>query len=264
MQNTISINTFREAKILIVGDIILDHYIFGAVSRISPEAPVPVLLKKNITTGLGGAANVAANITALGGHATLLGVAGADENARHLERLLANQNIASHLLKDSSRKTTTKTRVMADQHQIVRIDEETDTDIDKHVEQKLLTQFTAVYKGFATIILSDYKKGVCTSQVCRTIIDLCRSSGIEIIVDPKGSHWQKYKNTTCITPNFTEFCAVAGDLSNDDTTIIEKASAICAELDLEHLLVTRGAKGMVMAGPGKKPLFFIRKSKRSL
>ena len=101
MQNTMSINTFREAKVLIVGDIILDHYIFGAVSRISPEAPVPVLLKKNSTTGLGGAANVAANITALGGHATLLGVAGADENARHLERLLANQNIASHLLKDS-------------------------------------------------------------------------------------------------------------------------------------------------------------------
>ena len=105
------------------------------------------------------------------------------------------------------------------------------------------------------------KKGLCTSQVCRTIIDLCRSSGIEIIVDPKGSHWQKYKNTTCITPNFTEFCAVAGDVSNDDTTIIEKASAICAELDLEHLLVTRGAKGMVMAGPGKKPLFLSARAK---
>ena len=246
MPNQIKPNTFKTANVLILGDIILDHYIYGSVSRISPEAPVPVLLKERSAIGLGGAGNVAANITALGGNAALITITGDDPNSKELENLLNQQNIQFHVIKDASRQTTTKTRIMAKQHQLVRIDEEDHHALSDDIQEKILTQFDHLHKDFKTVIISDYGKGLCNKPICRTIIEKCRTANIDLIVDPKGRQWGKYTSATCITPNFTEFSSITGDIPNEDEAIMDIAPHLCTELDLDKLLVTRGSKGMVM------------------
>ena len=246
MINKISPNTFKNANVLIIGDIILDHYIHGSVSRISPEAPVPVLLKEYSKKGLGGAGNVAANILALGGNATLITITGEDTNSKELENLLTEQKIRFHIIKDPSRRTTTKTRIMAKQHQLVRIDEEHHHELSEGIEEKILNEFDTLYKAFKTVILSDYGKGLCKKTICQNIIEKCTASNIEVIVDPKGRQWHKYTSATCITPNFAEFLSITGDIQNEDDAIIGVAPSLCRELNLDKLLVTRGSKGMVL------------------
>ena len=253
MKKEITSNTFMNAKVLIIGDIILDHYIYGSVSRISPEAPVPVLLKEHSTMGLGGAGNVAANITALGGNATLISITGEDANSIELAQMLTDQSIQHHLIKDASRRTTTKIRVMAKQHQLVRIDEEHSHAVSAEIEEKVFRQFDELCHGYKTVILSDYKKGTCSKNICQTIIEKCKASNMEVIVDPKGSQWGKYKSATCITPNFKEFSSVAGEVPNEDKAIIDVAGPLREELNLNRLLITRGSRGMVLMDNKRAP-----------
>ncbi|MBA3028657.1 MAG: D-glycero-beta-D-manno-heptose-7-phosphate kinase [Desulfobacteraceae bacterium] len=242
----ISPSTFQNANILIIGDIILDHYIYGSVSRISPEAPVPVLLKESSAMGLGGAGNVAANIAGLGGKASLLSVSGDDSNHEALLNLLAGQPISASIIKDPSRSTTLKTRVMARQHQLVRIDEEQAHALPPEIENKVFEAFTGLCPTCQTVILSDYGKGVLNPELCQKIIKTCREQGKLVLVDPKGSQWGKYRFAHCLTPNFKEFSSVVGEIPNEDRFILEKAKALCQELEIENLLITRGSKGMVL------------------
>lgn len=230
---------FQNAKILVVGDVMLDRYWFGDVSRISPEAPVPVAKIGKTEHRAGGAANVARNIAALGGQAALLSVVGEDEAAAMLEDLMRQDGIQSHLLHQADGATTLKLRVLARNQQLIRLDFEEfpDSDSLKQIDQtyhNLLHRFDAV-------ILSDYGKGVLSNVA--DMIQAARAAGKPILIDPKGSDYDKYRGATLLTPNRAELKEAAGAWHHE-AELTEKAQNLRRRLDLEALLLTRSEEGM--------------------
>ncbi|MFA6990115.1 MAG: PfkB family carbohydrate kinase, partial [Candidatus Gastranaerophilaceae bacterium] len=191
------INKFKQIKILVIGDIIVDEYIWGQASRLSPEAPVPVLEAKNSTYILGGAANVANNIVALGGHAILAGCVGDDINANVVFDLANKAGIDTRaILKDSNRPTTVKTRLIAHNHQqLARIDREVRTSIHLDIKNEFINKLSGILNEVDLIVLSDYAKGVLTPEL---ISDIIAISNKPIMVDPKGLDFDKYKGVTLI------------------------------------------------------------------
>jgi D-glycero-beta-D-manno-heptose-7-phosphate kinase len=227
------------ARVLVVGDVMLDRYWFGDVERISPEAPVPVAKIVRMEERPGGAANVARNISALGATATLLSVTGDDEAGSTLERLLAGERVRTSFLRDASLTTTVKLRVIARQQQLLRIDLETTP--SREVLSAKLADFERLQDDADVVVMSDYGKGGLAHIA--TMIQCARAEGRRVLVDPKGEDWAKYRGATLITPNRGELRQVIGRWS-DEQELARKAQWLRAELGIDALLVTRSEEGM--------------------
>lgn len=232
------------ARVLVVGDVMLDRYWFGDVTRISPEAPVPVARIGRMEERAGGAANVARNIAGLGGHASILSVVGDDEAATALERLMHEDGISTSFQRDPAIATTIKLRVVARQQQLIRLDFE-DTPSHEILAAKL-EEYCRIVDQYDVVILSDYGKGGLTHVAA--MIECARAHGKPVLIDPKGDDYSKYAGATLLTPNRSEFRQVAGSW-RDDTELAGKAEALRAALRLDALLVTLSEAGMILFRP---------------
>jgi rfaE bifunctional protein kinase chain/domain len=228
-----------QVRLLVVGDVMLDRYWFGDVSRISPEAPVPVVRIERREERLGGAANVARNAAALGAHCGLLGVVGADEAGSQVEQLLRESAIHSYLKRDDAISTIIKLRVIGRQQQMVRIDFE-DAPTDAILRDKL-THFNALLPDYDVIVLSDYNKGSLVNVA--EMIKAARAAGKIVMVDPKGDDFSPYAGATILTPNKSELRRVVGNWKTEEQ-LTAKAQGLREELGLEALLLTRSEEGM--------------------
>jgi rfaE bifunctional protein kinase chain/domain len=228
-----------SARVLVVGDVMLDRYWFGDVERISPEAPVPVVRIARWEERPGGAANVARNVAALGARATLLSVTGDDEAGHALERLLDAERVETHFLRDPALQTTVKLRVIGRQQQLLRIDFEKAPSTE--VLASKLADFERMQDAAPVVILSDYGKGGLAHIA--TMIERARAAGKRVLVDPKGDEWEKYRGATVLTPNRNEFRAVVGRW-RDEEGMTAKAQALRRSLALDALLVTRSEEGV--------------------
>ncbi len=228
-----------HVRMLVVGDVMLDRYWFGDVSRISPEAPVPVVRIERREERLGGAANVARNAAALGAHSGLLGVVGKDEAGEQVDALLRDSSIHSYLKRDEAISTIIKLRVIGRQQQMVRIDFE-DTPTETVLRDKL-TQFRALLPDYDVLIFSDYNKGSLVNVA--EMIREARAAGKVVMVDPKGDDFSMYAGATILTPNKSELRRIVGNWKSEDQ-LTDKAQALRTELGLEALLLTRSEEGM--------------------
>jgi D-glycero-beta-D-manno-heptose-7-phosphate kinase len=228
-----------RTRVLIVGDVMLDRYWFGDVERISPEAPVPVVRVLRSEERPGGAANVARNAAALGAQVTLLSVTGADEAGGALERLLAADKVHTSFHRDPALSTTVKLRVIGRQQQLLRIDFETTP--SHEVLAGKLVEYERLLADTDVVVLSDYGKGGLAHIA--TMIERARAAGKQVLVDPKGEDWTRYRGATVLTPNRSEFREVAGRW-RDEYDMAVKAQTLRADLDLDALLITRSEDGM--------------------
>lgn len=245
MTMRITLPDFSAARVLVIGDIMLDRYWSGPTRRISPEAPVPVVKVEKNEDRPGGAANVALNVAALGGKTTLLGFVGQDEAAESLEVKLAVHNVTADLVKVAELPTITKLRILSGNQQLIRLDfEDSFATADP---APLLAKLDAALPDFDVLILSDYAKGALTCV--RDIIALARRHKVPVLIDPKGDSFEKYRGATLIKPNMLEFETIVGKVKNEDD-LIEKAKNLLNELDLEALLVTRSENGMLLVRRG--------------
>ena len=234
------VSNFKNKRILVIGDLILDKYIWGNVERISPEAPVPVVEVKDETANLGGACNVAWNVSSLGPKVDIIGIIGNDENGKLLEELLIEKNITPILIKDSSRPTTEKTRIIAVSQQLMRIDRESKAKISSDIEEYLLEKLHKNIENYDAIIVSDYGKGVITKK----IMDRLVKSGKPVFVDPKPSNFNLYKGVTIITPNRKEAYESIKASSSESLELVGKT--IMQKLNLNYLLITLSSEGMAL------------------
>lgn len=242
MRNKTLAGALRRARVLVVGDVMLDRYWFGEVSRISPEAPVAVVKFTRSDERPGGAANVARNAAALGARVTLLSVVGRDEAGRKLHALLRKEKIATRLHHDRSIDTTIKLRVIGPrQHQLLRVDFETEP--SHEILRSKLADYEKLVGGCDAVILSDYGKGG-LAHIAR-MIGLARRHRKPVLIDPKGDDFARYRGATLITPNLTEFRRVAGNWKNE-REFSERARRLRRKLGVGSLLVTRGADGMTL------------------
>jgi rfaE bifunctional protein kinase chain/domain len=237
----------KSARVLVVGDVMLDRYWFGDVSRISPEAPVPVVRFRNQEERLGGAANVANNCAALGARTQLLSVIGTDEAGDRLERLVADAGIKASLLRDVRIPTTVKLRILSKQ-QLLRVDFETAP--SSEVLSSKLADFKAALPACNVVILSDYGKGG-LAHIAK-MIGMARAAGKRVLVDPKGDDWSRYKGAHLVTPNRKELADVVGDWKSE-VDLERRVRRLRAQLGLDALLLTRGHAGMSLYSK-KKPL----------
>ncbi len=231
--------SFSSARVLIVGDVMLDRYWFGDVERISPEAPVPVIKVGRVEDRTGGAANVARNVASLGAQATLLSVVGDDEAGNSLEALLKSDHIAARLHRDKSISTTIKLRAIARHQQLLRIDFETQPSFE--ILESVLADFTSEINKADVVILSDYGKGGLGH--IEKMIQIAREAKKTVLVDPKGEDYSRYRGATLITPNRSEFRQVAGSWKSEQE-LEKKAQDLRKKLELDALLVTRSEEGM--------------------
>jgi rfaE bifunctional protein kinase chain/domain len=233
------IQQFRQARLLVVGDVMLDRYWFGDTERISPEAPVPVVHVSKVDERLGGAANVARNAASIGAQISILGVVGDDEPGRRIEELLKAQGVKSFLQRDASLPTTVKLRVVARQQQLIRLDFE-QTPTHEALLNKL-EQFQSLIKDVDAVIFSDYGKGGLTHVT--QMIAAARAAGKVVLVDPKGDEYSKYQGASIITPNRSELRQVIGRWK-DEAELTLKAQQLREQLKLDALLLTRSEEGM--------------------
>ncbi len=241
LQTRLTAERLAQARVLVVGDAMLDRYWFGAVDRISPEAPVPVVLVQREEDRLGGAANVALNVRALGAGATLLTVIGRDEAAGKIEALLAAKDVASLLGRDEGCRTTVKVRVVGRSQQLLRLDFETPP--DHELLDQMLAAYEAALPTHHAVLFSDYGKGGLAH--IERMIGLARAAGKPTLVDPKGRDYSRYAGATVITPNQAELAQATSPWS-DEAGLVERAQSLRRTLALEGLLVTRSEDGMTL------------------
>ena len=241
--------SFNNARILVVGDAMLDRYWYGEVDRISPEAPVPIVKidPKKEDERPGGAANVACNAAALGAQATLLSVVGTDEPGSKLESLLQRRGVHAQLHHDRSIRTTVKLRVVARHQQLLRVDFETPP--SHEVLASKLRDFGRVLDQVDVVILSDYGKG--GLKHIAEMIGMARRAGKTVLVDPKGEDYSRYRGATLVTPNRSEFRQVAGAWK-DERDLTERAQKLRRKLEAKALLITRGEEGMTLFQDGTR------------
>ena len=241
-------SSFRKARVLVVGDAMLDRYWFGVVDRISPEAPVPIVRIEREQERPGGAANVARNAAALDARVSLLSVVGADEPGSRLESLLRRENVHAQLHRDRAVRTTVKLRVIGGRNQqLLRVDFEKAP--GHEVLASKLRDFERMLGGADVVILSDYGKGGLTHIV--KMIGMARRAGKRVLVDPKGEDYSRYRGATLITPNRAEFRQVAGEW-RDERDLTERAQRLRRKLEIKGLLVTRGEEGMTLFQDGSR------------
>lgn len=237
-------NNFNNKKILVIGDIILDRYIFGKVSRISPEAPVPVVEVYEESYRLGGAANVANNIIALGGNAWISGIIGKGFVGRIVRDLLSEKGIGQDYIFEDSRRTTVKTRIIGGNQQIVRFDIEDRRRLEGKTKELFISIIKDALKNFDAIIVSDYKKGVISEELFRILVDHKNKNSIFVAVDPKVGHFRFYKQVSLITPNIAEASHGAEIEIKDEKTLVKAGHNLLRKLSCDSVLITRGEDGM--------------------
>ena len=240
---------FSKSKILCIGDIILDSYEFGAVKKISPEAPIPIFKSLNESYVLGGAGNVARNISSGGANCHILSVIGDDLNGKIIRKKISEiPKLKSNLIIEKNRKTTKKKRFISDNQQVLRVDEEVNDKITSETEKKLLSIFKEVVSKFDVIILSDYDKGVLTEKLIQDIIKLSKKRNKIVIVDPKRQCFSLYRGANIITPNFNELIDASKIISNQKKDEIENITFLSKELSkrfsFDTIITTRSSKGM--------------------
>ena len=242
------VDRLAHQRVMIVGDLMLDHYTFGSVTRISPEAPVPVLQVSEEQYLLGGAGNVARNIVALGGQTMIIGVAGTDQDGQTLTGLLNESGIQTDLVYDDRRRTTRKTRIIAQNQQIVRVDREHTDPLSEAVLEGLLKRIKDHAQEHDIIIVSDYGKGVVTRQIMDGLRALKGASGVRprILVDPKPCNFDLYHGVDILTPNAKEASEGAGVSATGQQGPGPAATALFKRLGCAHLLITLGAQGMAL------------------
>jgi D-beta-D-heptose 7-phosphate kinase/D-beta-D-heptose 1-phosphate adenosyltransferase len=255
---TLTIPDFSNTRVLVAGDVMLDRYLFGATSRISPEAPVPVVHVQTSDDRAGGAANVAVNLAVLGVRTTLLGVVGNDAEAARLKEVLERQAVDCRFSYSDRRPTTTKTRVQSRGQQLIRLDREESGDVS--TAPSLVPALASTLESVDAVVLSDYGKGALDDVA--EMIAACRTAGVPVMIDPKGTDFDKYRGASVITPNQSEFEAVAGLAASDDD-MVERARKMLLDLELDALLVTRSEKGMLLVEGGQEP-FFLRTHAREV
>lgn len=253
---SLSIPAFETVTVLVVGDAMLDRYWYGDTSRISPEAPVPVVHVRNTEVRPGGAANVAVNVAALGARPILLGITGVDEAARELTDVLSRHRVDARLANSDAFATITKMRVLSRNQQLIRLDFETPT--SKPPTAAMATRFDAVLPEVDYVILSDYGKG--TLADIPHYIERVRAAGKQVLIDPKGSDFTRYRGATILTPNLAEFEAIVG-VCRDEHEIAERAEVLRDRLELQAVLVTRGGKGMSLIRENEPPIHLAARAR---
>ncbi|MEK7313691.1 MAG: D-glycero-beta-D-manno-heptose-7-phosphate kinase [Deltaproteobacteria bacterium] len=242
---------FNKARVLVAGDLIVDHFIWGKVTRISPEAPVPVVQVTKETVLLGGSANVVNNLRSLGAKVYATGVIGNDRDGRKLKSMLARKGIPpGGVITDSRRQTTVKTRVIAHHQQVVRFDREEKDHIAKAVMEKVLRYIEKTVKRVDVIVVSDYAKGMVTGAFADEVRRLAKRK--PVIVDPKVEHFSWYKGFTAITPNNLEASRASGVDIKDDASLRKAGRILLARLGCEAILITKGEQGMSLFEEGSE------------
>ena len=246
---------FAACRVLVLGDIMLDRYVLGEVRRISPEAPIPVLKAEARRAVLGGAANVAQNVAALGARAVLVGVVGMDEAATEIGRLLAAAPaITACLVPVPQRPTTVKTRFVSGGHQLLRLDEEDSAPIAPALEAQVLAEFAQALPRADIVVLSDYAKGVLTDRVLADAVALARAAGRRVIADPKRGSFGAYHGVDVLTPNESEAARASGIATEDDDGAAAAGEQARVQADAGAVLVTRSAKGLTLVRRDAPPL----------
>jgi rfaE bifunctional protein kinase chain/domain len=237
----------ENKKIVIIGDVMLDKYIYGNVERISPEVPVPIVEIQKEEYKLGGAANVALNIKKLGAEPILISVIGNDENGRKLQDTLYQNNITDeYFLFENKRKTTCKTRIMSDIHQMMRLDYEEKTNIWELSEQKILSFLYHLVDNFDIILLQDYNKGVLTKSLIHNVLEFCKTHNKKVLVDPKFENFIEYKDVFLFKPNKKEFKNVILKPLDTYEEQIEEGTKFLKEMKIENLVLTLSQEGMLL------------------
>jgi rfaE bifunctional protein kinase chain/domain len=238
---------FTSSRVMVLGDLMLDHFLWGTVTRISPEAPVPVVQVGDETIRLGGAANVARNIHTLGATPVLIGLVGGDQHGQTLVEAIGHEGIdTGGVVVDQERGTTVKTRVVAHSQQVVRADREDTRDVSGKVFQQILEKVAKEMDDIQAMIISDYGKGVITAEVLRQVLELAKKRGRFVAVDPKESHFDLYQGVSLITPNQQEAGQAYGKPIVDAAILEEVGRGMLEKLRLEALLITRGEEGMAL------------------
>jgi D-beta-D-heptose 7-phosphate kinase / D-beta-D-heptose 1-phosphate adenosyltransferase len=254
----------HAARILVLGDVMLDRFIYGSVARVSPEAPIPVLDVSHSTHSAGGAANVARNVAAIGAHATLIGVAGADQWAKDLKaQIESSPGIDAQLVIDSDRPTTVKTRYVADGQQVLRADRELRDPLGEDTASRLLGEFTRALPQTDVVVLSDYAKGVLSERVTRAAIAAARSAGKPVVVDPKAKDLRRYSGASVLTPNRLELQVASGTDCGTDAAVELAAHAFVAGGVCSSMVVTRGKDGMSVVS-ADRPVVHLRTMARQV
>ncbi|PYQ13756.1 MAG: D-glycero-beta-D-manno-heptose-7-phosphate kinase [Acidobacteria bacterium] len=243
------------SRILVVGDIMVDRFLWGSVHRVSPEAPVPVVHLNSESAVLGGAGNVARNLRSLGAEVDLVGVVGRDRGAEEFWRLLTEAGLSGQrVIEISTRSTTTKTRVIAHHQQVVRIDRESQDPLERvNVEQVSARALEMLPKARA-IVISDYDKGVISPEILRRILPGARDAGIPVAVDPKPTNYRFYRPATVITPNLPEARIMTGTRGRTEEEVLLMGQALQGQLGCEALLLTRGEQGMTLFKSSREPV----------
>jgi D-beta-D-heptose 7-phosphate kinase / D-beta-D-heptose 1-phosphate adenosyltransferase len=238
---------FGNATVLCLGDIMLDRFAYCETERISPEAPVPVLLLKQVRGMLGGVGNVARNIAALGGKAVLLGLLGCDAAAAEVEKLVrVTPGLSSAHVASARRPTICKTRYVAAHQQMLRVDEESLVDLDVTEEAQLIAAFEAALPQADAVVLSDYGKGVLGPRIVRIAIERARGAGVPVYVDPKNEDFRRYRGATCVTPNLKELALASRMPVGTDAEVIAAATRLLHDAEAAAILAKRSDKGMVL------------------
>ena len=248
------LENFSKLNILVIGDVILDRYWWGDVSRISPEAPVPVVRLKTTSLAAGGAANVAANIAGLGATPILVGIVGDDDGAQQFPGVLQQANVSpDHLVRDGARPTTVKTRIIAHSHHVVRVDQEHADGISPETEEAIVDKLRIEIARADAIAVSDYAKGMLTRRVLEDVFRIAGENGKPVLVDPKGKDYSKYKGAALMTPNRREAAEACN--FDDEGDVVDRAGVkLMGDLGLDALLVTEGEEGMTLFRKEHSPI----------
>lgn len=248
-------NRFARVRILVIGDVMLDRYWWGTVSRISPEAPVPVVRHERSTLAAGGAANVAANIAGLSGHASLVGLIGNDEGGRELPQVLERLGVSTeNLLMLAERPTTVKTRVVAHSQHVVRVDSEDASPISEERAGQVEELVSSLLPDTDMLVISDYAKGLLSPALVKKIIAGARGIDVPVMVDPKGIDYSRYAGATLITPNKMEAAHASGVDAFDRNAVEIAGERLLSQLDVEACLITQGEEGMTLFRREQSPI----------
>ncbi len=247
---------FKESAVLVVGDIILDEFIWGKVDRISPEAPVPVVMVKNETQLLGGAANVVNNIRSLGGKVSLSGLVGGDERGRKILNILEEKGVPTRgVLIDPRRPTTVKTRIVAHSQQVVRFDRENQACLSQGFMESLVSYVRDTIPHTDAVVIADYGKGVVTEELVQAITQISKQQGKVVLLDPKTSRFHIYRDVTVVTPNSQEASLASGIEILDKRSLKEAGDKLLDRFNCEVVLITRGENGMALFERGKEAIY---------
>jgi rfaE bifunctional protein kinase chain/domain len=249
------LGAMQGRPVLVVGDVMLDEFLWGRVVRISPEAPVPVVEVTRESARLGGAANVSQNVRSLGGEARLVGVVGADAAGRRVQEALQAAGIRADLVQaPDGRPTTVKMRIIAHQQQVVRADRELSDPVSAEVAEALLDKVREALEGSRAVVVSDYDKGAVTPRLTSGVLRLARRRGVPVLVDPKLRHFRSYRGARVVTPNQGEAEQATGIRIRSEADLQAAGARILALLGCEAALVTRGELGMSLFAAGRRPV----------